>query len=862
MRVMKLLRAARVAIPVLSLGSALLLGCGPRSDPSGGGEEGAGPAPGVHPEIWPQVVSAVAADPQLEARVEKILAALTLEQKVGQVIQAEIIYITPEQVGQYHLGSVLVGGNGGPGGNDYAPAPEWLALADAFWEASMEAGEGEQPVPIIWGVDAVHGHANIVGATIFPHNIGLGATGDPELVRRIGEVTAIEMATTGLDWHFGPTIAVARDDRWGRAYEAFSEDPELVRTYASAMVEGLQGVPGSEGFLDESHVIATAKHFLGDGGTEGGVDQGDTRVPEEELRDIHGAGYVSALAAGVQTVMASYSSWYGDKLHGHKGLLTEVLKDRMGFDGFVIGDYNGHGQIPGCTNGSCPAALNAGVDMFMVPEDWKALYENTLAQVRSGEIAAERLDDAVRRIVRVKLRAGLFDRGKPSSRRLAGKWELLGAPEHRAVARQAVRESLVLLKNDGDLLPLRRDLRVLVAGDGADDIGKQCGGWTITWQGTGNSNRDFPGATSIWAGIRDAVDSAGGKAVLRPDGNLEGAFDAPPDVAIVVFGENPYAEFLGEIDSLEYRLSSASDLALLERLHGAGIPVVSIFLSGRPLWVNPELNASDAFVAAWLPGTEGGGIADVILRREDGEVNHDFTGKLSFSWPKEPAQTGVNRGDEGYAPLFPYGFGLGYGAVGEGAGLGELPESSAGGGLTVSRKVYFAGGPVPPWQLYVGDEADWAVPVSGEAATTAGSEHLVVSTVDRRAEGDARAARWSGGGLAQIYLQARPGVDIRREMNGNLALAFDVLVERAPAAGVTLRMDCGYPCSGALDVTDLLSTLPPGEWHPVHLRLRCFEEAGADMARIDTPFLIATEGELALRIADVKLVSSTEARCP
>lgn len=651
MRVTKLWAVVLAAAPVLAAG--LSTGC----ETGTVGAEPAAAPPQVHPELWPRVQSRLPLDPGIESRVEDILERLSTEQKVGQVIQAEILYITPEEVGQYQLGSVLVGGGGGPGNDDYAPPHEWLALADALWEASTDGRDDRLRVPVMWGVDAVHGHANVVGATIFPHNIALGATRDPQLVRRIGEVTAIEMAVTGLDWHFGPTVAVARDDRWGRTYESFSEDPEIVRTLAGAMVEGLQGTPGSESFLDESHVIATAKHFIGDGGTFGGKDQGDTRVGEQELRDVHGAGYVAAIEAGVQTVMASYSSWHGFKVHGHKGLLTDVLKRRMGFDGFVIGDYNGHGQIPGCSNDNCAAAFNAGVDMFMVPEDWKGLYHNTLAQVRSGEIPGARLDDAVRRVLRIKLRAGLFERGKPSHRRLGGKMELLGAPAHRAVARQAVRESLVLLKNDGGLLPLRRDLTVLVAGDGADDIGKQCGGWTITWQGTGNSNDDFPGATSIWAGIRDAVEAGGGRAILSPDGRT----DTPPDVAVVVFGEDPYAEFEGDRDSVEFRRDEGSDLALLERLRAAGIPVVSIFLSGRPLWVHREMDASDAFVAAWLPGTEGGGIADVIFRGADGGVQHDFLGRLSFSWPRSTGQTRVNRNDDDYDPLFPYGFGLTYG---------------------------------------------------------------------------------------------------------------------------------------------------------------------------------------------------------
>ncbi len=641
---------------------ALLPGCETRGTAQMPVADGA-----VRPEIWPQVRSAVPLDPEVERRVSSILERLSVAEKVGQLIQAEILHVTPEDIQQYHLGSVLNGGNGGPGNDEYAPAEEWLKLADVFWDAAMDDSGGGEPIPILWGLDAVHGHTNIVGATIFPHNIGLGAARNPALIRRIGEVTAREIAVTGQDWDFSPTVAVARDDRWGRTYESYSEDPEIVAAYAGQMVEGLQGPAGGEDFLGPDRVLATAKHFLGDGGTEGGKDQGDNRSSEEELRDLHAAGYVTAIEAGVQAVMASYNSWHGRKLHGHRELLTGVLKERMGFDGFVVGDWNGHGQVAGCTNDSCAAALNAGVDMFMVPEDWKALFENTLEQVRAGEIPMARLDDAVRRILRVKTRAGLFDRGRPSSRPLAGSFELLGAPEHRAVARQAVRESLVLLKNNGGLLPLAPDRRVLVAGGGADDIGKQSGGWTLTWQGTGNEPAHFPGATSIWTGIREAVEDAGGTAVL----SVDGSWRARPDVAIVVYGEDPYAEFEGDRESLDYRSGSADELELLRRLRRDGIPVVSVFLSGRPLWVNPEINSSDAFVAAWLPGSEGTGVADVLFRAADGSVRHDFKGRLSFSWPREASGEPVNRSDSAYDPLFPYGYGLSYADTVEVAELSE-----------------------------------------------------------------------------------------------------------------------------------------------------------------------------------------------
>jgi beta-glucosidase len=610
----------------------------------------------VHPEIWPQPVPALPADPDLEQAVEEILARLTVEEKVGQVLQVERGQVTPADIRDYHLGSVLSGGGSHPSsGNE---PDDWLALADAYYDASMDVSDGGQAIPVIWGVDAVHGHNNVRGATVFPHNIGLGATRNLDLVRRIGEITAIEVAVTGADWTFGPCVAVARDDRWGRTYESYSEDPQIHRELAHEIVSGLQGAADGDYFLSSGTIVATAKHFIGDGGTAGGVDQGDTRSSEADLRDIHGPGYVAAIEAGVQTVMASFSSWHGRKLHGFEELLTDVLKERMGFDGFVIGDWNGHGQVAGCTNRSCSQAFNAGIDMFMVPyrSDWVALYDNLLSQVRSGAISSARLDDAVRRILRVKVRAGLFERGRPSERPFAGDLERFGSVEHRSVARRAVRESLVLLKNDNGILPLSRQQRVLVAGDGAHNIPKQCGGWTYTWQGTGTSNIDFPGATSIWEGIRNAVEAGGGIAELSEDGS----FVTVPDVAVVVFGENPYAEMNGDRGNLDYGATSPGDLALLQRLGDAGVPVVSIFLSGRPLWTSPEIEASDAFVAAWLPGTEGDGIAEVIFRGNRERIWHDFRGRLSFSWPRFPTQTGVNLGDEDYDPLYAYGFGLRY----------------------------------------------------------------------------------------------------------------------------------------------------------------------------------------------------------
>jgi beta-glucosidase len=608
------------------------------------------------PPPWPAVSNAVRKDDAVEARIHALLSSLTLEQKVAQMVQPDIRSVTPDDVRRYRLGSILNGGGAFPANRKYSTVADWVALADAFYDASMDGTNGPA-IPILWGTDAVHGHNNVIGATLFPHNIGLGAMRDPDLVEQIGAATAREVAATGIDWTFAPTVAVVRDDHWGRTYEGYSEDPEIVRAYAGRMVTGLQGAAGTAAFLDGAHVLATAKHYIGDGGTALGVDRGDNRASEKQLLETHGQGYVSALGAGVQTVMVSYSLWQGWKMHGHQYLITDVLKNRMGFDGLVVSDWNGIDEVQGCAKDKCAAAVNAGIDLFMVPEDWKSFLANTVAQVKAGEIPQTRIDDAVARILRVKLRAGLFERGRPSSRPLANHFDELGAPAHRAIARQAVRESLVLLKNRGALLPLDPAKKILVAGDGADDIGKQCGGWTISWQGSGNTNADFPGATSIFAGIRAAVAANGGSATL----SVDGSFEDKPDAAVVVFGENPYAEYEGNVKSLDYRQvprgGGGKDLALLQKLKAAGIPVVAVFLTGRPLWVNPEINASDAFVVAWLPGTEGGGVADVLFKSANG---FDFRGRLSYSWTKHAEQPVVNRGDPRDLAAYPYGYGLSY----------------------------------------------------------------------------------------------------------------------------------------------------------------------------------------------------------
>ena len=795
--------------------------------------------------VWPEIETPGLIDADIEARIDVLMAAMTLEQKVGQIIQADSSSVTPEEVKKYRLGSVLSGGNSAPGGKAYATVDQWLAMADAMYDASVDPEGVETAIPILLGIDAVHGHNNVIGGTIFPHNIGLGATRDPGLVGRIAVATARELRVTGHDWTFAPTVAVPQDDRWGRTYEGFGESPEIVASYSGQIVEGLQGALGGDEFMGPDKVVSTAKHYLGDGGTAAGRDQGDARASEADLARIHGAGYPPAIRAGALSVMASFSSWRGEALHGHKYLLTDVLKDRMGFEGFVVGDWNGHAKVEGCTSENCAAAVNAGLDMFMAPDSWKGLYENTLQQVQAGEISEERLNDAVRRILRAKLHYGLFEQGRPSDRPLSGDKSVLGAPEHKALAREAVRKSLVLLKNEGGVLPLARNLTVLVAGDGADDISKQSGGWTLTWQGGDLDNALFPNGESIFAGVKAAVESGGGSVTL----NEAGAYEQKPDVAIVVFGEKSYAEFQGDQPNVAFADPSGQALETLRKLKADGVKVVSVFLSGRPLWVNPEINASDAFVAAWLPGTEGGGVADVLFRKGDGAVNYDFAGKLSYSWPKSAAQTPLNTGDEGYDPLFAYGYGLSYGddggvlALSEDSGLSDDQQGTSG--------VYFSAGAFAPWvTLMTGADFSTLAKDSGVVA---------VRRVDHQAQEDAVELTFPAGGGAAALI-ANETTDLSRETVGQLELSFAFRADRVGESRLGLGVLCGAAgdCSGMLELTDSVKAAEGAGWRRMRIALACFADAGADMSSVTAPFAMESKGAAAIAIADIRLVQDAD----
>ncbi len=816
------------------------------------GQDRAAAAAATDKDPWPEVIWPLAADPALEKRITDLMAGMTVEEKVGQLVQGDIASVTPDDVRRYRLGSILAGGNSDPGGRYDASPAEWLALADAFYDASMDTSKGGKAIPLLFGIDAVHGQSNIMGATLFPHNIGLGATRNPALLRQIGDITALETRVTGMEWTFAPTVAVPQDDRWGRTYEGYSESPDVVASYAAAMVEGLQGRVGTPEFLDGRHVIASVKHFLGDGGTTDGKDQGDTRISEPDLVRIHAAGYPPAIAAGAQTAMASFNSVNGEKMHGHRHYLTDVLKGRMNFGGFVVGDWNGHGQVKGCTATDCPATIIAGLDMAMASDSWKGFYETTLAAVKDGRITPQRLDDAVRRILRVKFRLGLFEAGRPSTRAVGGQFALIGAPAHRAVARQAVRESLVLLKNQNGLLPLSPKQRILVAGDGADDVGKQAGGWTLNWQGTGTSRKDFPNADTIYEGIARQARAAGGEAVLAVDGR----YAVKPEVAVVVFGEDPYAEFQGDRPTLAYKPGNETDLALLKRLKADGIPVVAIFLSGRPLWVNREINAADAFVAAWLPGSEGAGIADVLLRGSDGRVQHDFKGKLSFSWPRTATQYANNVGQKDYDPLFAFGFGLTYADNGD---LAALPEASGATGNEGATGVFFARGDAGPGMALRLEQAAGQGLTVTRVPDALPDDRLKITGVDHLAQEDGRRLAWSGNGEAVAALQSHTALDLQRESNGDLMLLTTLRVDAAPQGEAWLSVGCGAGCSARIAIGASLAALPQGQWKRVGVPLKCLAKAGAKLDAIDRPWSVVTGDAMTISVSRVALGALNEA---
>ncbi|MFZ0546861.1 MAG: glycoside hydrolase family 3 N-terminal domain-containing protein, partial [Candidatus Promineifilaceae bacterium] len=581
-------------------------------------------------------------DPNLpvKERVEDLMNRMSLADKVAQMTLVEKNSISREDISLYGVGGLLSGGGGYPIGNNTPQG--WAEMVDGFQSAALDSYLG---IPLIYGVDAVHGHNNVNGAVIFPHNVGLGAANDPELMVEIGQVTAQEMIATGIYWDYAPVVAVPQDIRWGRTYEAYGEDTNLVSTLATAFVQGLQG----DDLSAPDTVLATAKHFVGDGGTAWGssttgsyqIDQGVTEVDESTLRAIHLPPYAALIEAGAQNVMVSYSSWDGLKMHAQQYLISDVLRGELGFDGFIVSDWGGIDQITNDYYQAVVTAINAGVDMNMVPSDYKRFMNTTLEAVANGDISEERINEAVRNILTVKFELGLFKHPFSDPDLLAQ----VGSEEHRAVARQAVAESQVLLKNEGDVLPLSPDLPlVLVGGAAADDIGIQSGGWTIEWQG---KQGNITAGTTILEAIEQTV-SPDTTVLYNEFGRYEELPAGQPTTCIAVLGERPYAEGLG--DSADLRLP-VNDLRAVARMEEVCDTLIVVLISGRPLIITDLMEDWDALVAAWLPGTEGQGVADVLFGLQP------FTGTLPYTWPRSVDQLPFDFTVE-IDPLFSFGYGL------------------------------------------------------------------------------------------------------------------------------------------------------------------------------------------------------------
>ena len=564
----------------------------------------------------------------IDERVADLLGKMTLEEKIGQMTQADRGFlINIDDIRIYGLGSLLSGGGSAPENNT---AESWADMYDAYQGKALETRLG---IPLIYGIDAVHGHNNVKGAVIFPHNIGLGATMNEDLVRQAAAVTAREVAGTGIDWTFAPCIAVPRDERWGRTYEGFGEIPEITIMMSRAAVTGFQG----DTLSNPQSIVACAKHFLGDGGTNGGQDQGNTQIDETTLRAIHLPGYIEAIQNDVGTIMATYNSWNGEKVHGSKYLLTTLLKEELGFEGFVVSDWAAIDQLPGDYTSDVKNSINAGIDMVMVPDRYVLFINTLIGLVQQGQVTSERVDDAVERILRIKFKKGLFERPY-TNRSFTSE---VGSQQHRDVARECVRQSMVLLKKKDNVLPVAREnIEILVAGKNANNLGYQCGGWTISWQGQSGELTD---GTTILEGIQ----------LLAPNASIgysaTGVGAEFSDIGIVVIGETPYAEGVGDRDDLNL---DDEDIAVVRRVKSAGIPVIVVLISGRPMILKKIWHYCDAVFAAWLPGTEGQGIADVLFG------DYEPTGKLPHSWPRDITQIPINYGDANYDPLFEYGFGI------------------------------------------------------------------------------------------------------------------------------------------------------------------------------------------------------------
>ena len=762
--------------------------------------------------------------------VNSLIKKMSIEEKVGQVIQADLDFIKPSDLRDYPIGSVLNGGNTSPRGKLRASPAEWKSLAQEFYEESKRTGAS---IPVLWGTDAVHGHSNVFGATIFPHNIGIGAAANPQLVKDIGAAVAEEVLATGLFWTFAPTVTIPQNFRWGRTYEGYSEDPVLVSKLGSAFIEGLQGT--EKEFLNDAKILGTAKHFLGDGGTYLGIDQGDTRANEENMRVIHGEPYFASLNSCVRVVMASFNSWNGSKVHGNKYLLTEVLKEKMNFTGFVVGDWNGHQQVPGCNAGSCPESFNAGVDMFMVPENWKALYKNTVKQVKDGEISIERLDDAVKRILTVKQQLGMFEGRVPNQT----KYSEVGLQKNREIARRAVRESLVLIKNNNAVLPIKDQQKILVIGDSADSLKIQTGGWTLDWQGANNTNSDFPGSITFLQALKEYENLE----ITHKNSLSNLDLNKNYDLVIVAYGEEPYAEGIGDRKNLFYRDSKT--LNTLKRLKRNGNKVVSIFFTGRPLWTNEFINLSDAFVVAWLPGTESRGMTDVLVANEDGSVNYDFQGKLPFSWPSDPNQSTIAFYDPASDAEFDYGYGLTYKSPKALASLDESFEKSDDYGDLVE---IFSGKFNNPFEGFIQENNSPQIKLSPTNNTTQ-NDIVQIDFIDVDKQDDTLRVTFNAdGNLNSFHILTTEVIGLEDFQSG--FLNFNARVVESSGA-IFLAATCGFGCMGSIDVTSLLVKSKSFDGYSVPLK--CLTDKGLDLSKTISPMILFGPADLTIDFKNISL---------
>lgn len=791
-----------------------------------------------------------------EKFINNLVQKMTLEQKVGQVIMPDIDEVTPQDAKKYQLGTFLNGGGKFPNKNKNSSVEDWKELSRDFYNSSPTV-DGIV-IPILWGTDAVHGHNNVIGATIFPHNIGLGSTMNPDLIKKIGQAVAREVLSTGIPWTFAPTIAVPQNDLWGRTYEGYSENPELVSLLGEAMILGLQGE--GEEFLDSNHVLATAKHFLGDGGTENGIDQGNTILSEQDLRDIHGEPYFAAISSCIQTVMASFNSWNGEKAHGSKYLLKDILRDQMGFDGLVIGDWNGHGQVPECSKENCPQSFNAGVDIFMAPDEWKPLYKNTLMQVKNGDIPIERLDEAVKNILSVKYLLGMFDGRKPHMY----PYNYIGDASHREIARQAVRESIVLLKNNNNTLPIKNGKHILVIGDSAKRITKQMGGWTITWQGRENNNSEFPNSKSIYDAIKYKTEKNGGTVEFSDTSNYE----KKPDLVIFVYGEDPYAEGDGDRKHIFFENQDSMFIKYMKDLHEENIPSVSLFISGRPLIVNKEINLSDSFVQLWLPGTAIEGVTDVIFTDANNEINYDFKGKLSYSWPKYSYQTKLNYRDKDYDPLFPYGFGLTY--------SDDTYMNSIDATETIPQKdeiTLFLGSAYPSYKevisYYDSDKNEQVY--EGISADIYKNERagLSISKFDYKKQDDAKRIDFGQLNTFKTWeISSGSNEDLSYMQDGSLELILRS--QNLPDKTLELVIECSKnqeqinmsgtkECYQSFNLSNILKKELTGAWQKITMPLSCLNNKNFEISSITSRAKLTTSGDWVLDIHSIKYLNNKKA---